>query len=103
MAYTNLISDQMAVKAAFAIKMGERKLEHVGSAMKQKVRPYLEMRVERLKLKIEIIDRVRKEVPKYLRRFHEEPGRLGFGPATPECYLEAYMKIPVVTAGRTRA
>lgn len=103
MAAENLVSEEMALPLALEIKRGARGISEFGYAVREKVIPFLSLTENEIELKIEIKEIANRiKVPAYLAKWgaevHRPQGgcRLGFAPATSECYLEMYKKIPVV-------
>ena len=108
----NLVTKAMALAIALDIKSGARQLSEFGYAVRAKVEPYLTLKREEVRLQIEVREIAeRMKVPAYLAKWaansHKPKvigygGRLGFAPATSECYLEMYKKIPVIRIQKGR-
>ena len=86
----NLVTKQMGVRAALQVKLGQKKLADFGYALRQRAKPFLELPVQSIKLKLEIEERAEEEISEYMSKWLSEPGRLGFGPHTSKCYLSMY-------------
>ena len=91
--WQNIIDDVMAIEIAIQIKSGAGKEDDFGYAALSKARPLLAQSLDELRNNLSVKKAAKVDArPAYLRKWVEKDGRLGYGPATSECYLAEWKR-----------